>query len=163
MPSERIYFKKPTLGSLLFASDLTFDSLAGGKYRTVDHPYIYTNTGESVKIVDKADGFVESYEFEFEHGGLRNCYETDYGFVNINGLIQFSIYRPQISFYRRGSVKAVGTIDYIGKFDEKTIIIEDSRYLTANLEDGKTVSIDCRLMTFQIKKEPTTSNRPSFR
>lgn len=103
----------------------------------------------------------ESYEFEFENGGLRNCYETDYGFVNINDLSRFSIYTPQISFYRKGSIKAVGIIDYIGKFEEKTIAIKDGRYLIANLEDGKTVSVDCRLMTFQINKQPTTSNPPS--
>lgn len=152
------------IGNSYLGDDVTEKDF--GKYklvgRRIDRDSSYYRVPHQVKIVDKADGFVEPFEFEFENGGLRNCYETDYGFININGLSQFSIFRPQISFYRRGSIKAVGTIDYIGKFDEKTISVKDGRYLTANLSDGETVTIDCRLMTFQIKKEPTASNRPSF-
>jgi hypothetical protein len=147
-------------GDHVFEKDFGNYKLVGRRVNSTNNVY---GISTQVKIVDKADGFVEPYEFEFEDGGLRNCYETDYGFININDLSRFSIYTPQISFYRKGLIKAVGTIDYIGKFDEKTIAIKDGRYLTANLEDGKTVSVDCRLMTFQIKKEPTTSNRPSSR
>lgn len=103
-----------------------------------------------VKIVDKADDFVEPYEFEFENGGLSNCYETDYGFININDLSRFSIYYPQISFYRRGSLKAVGKIDYIGDINPDTISIKDGRFLIAKLSNKKTVEIDAREMSFRI-------------
>ncbi|MBP7733651.1 MAG: hypothetical protein KA140_07845 [Caldisericia bacterium] len=148
------------LGDDVSEKDFGNYKLVGRRVNSTSNIY---GISTQVKIVDKTDGFVEPYEFEFENGGLRNCYETDYGFININALTQFSIYRPQISFYRRGSVKVVGIIDYIGKFVEKTIAIKDGRYLTANLEDGKSVSVDCRLMTFQINERPTTSTPPSSR
>ena len=105
-----------------------------------------------VKIVDKADGFVEPYEFEFEYGGLDYCYETDYGFVNINDLSRFFIDTPQVSFYRRGSVKAVGKIDYIGNVNPDTIAIKDGRFLTAKLRNKKTIEIDTREMSFRISE-----------
>lgn len=35
-PIERIILKKPIFGNLILASDLTIDSLMGGKYKAID-------------------------------------------------------------------------------------------------------------------------------
>lgn len=136
------------LGDDIFEKDFGNFKLVGRRILSL---HSKNNVLLQVKIIDKTDNSVEPYEFEFENGGLRNCYETDYGFININDLSRFSIYYPQISFYRKGTVQAVGTIDYIGEIIENTISIEDGRYLTAKLKVGRTISIDAREMRVLYK------------
>ena len=139
-----------------------------GKYKLVgrhiqsshkDSPYAL-----QVRIINKTDGSVEPVEFLFEYGNLKNLYETDYGFVSINtSLITDEISYPQISFYRRGTANPVGSIDNIGLITPIGISTKDGRYLTTNLYGNKKLEIDCRLMTYQIEKQTTTSNPPSSR
>lgn len=139
-----------------------------GKYKLVGRQVQSSCKGSpyalQVRIINKTDGSIEPVEFFFEYGSLKNLYETDYGFVSINNsLITEDIGYPQISFYRRGTANPVGSIDNIGLITPIGVSIRDGRYLTADLYGNKKLEIDCRLMTFQIEKKPTTSNLPSSR
>lgn len=112
-----------------------------------DSPYAL-----QVKMINKADGSEEPIEFLFEYGKLENCFETDYGFVVINTtLITEHTNFPQISFYRKGSKDAVGSIADIGLISLNGIVIKDGRYLVVDLFGNKKVEIDCRTMTYRTK------------
>ncbi|NTU60781.1 MAG: hypothetical protein HGA95_00370 [Caldiserica bacterium] len=126
-----------------------------GKYKLVGRQ-IQSNHKDSpyalqVRIINKIDGSVEPVEFFFEYGNLKNLYETDYGFVNVNTSLKTEDTNyPQISFYRRGSANPVGSIDNIGLITPIGISVRDGRYLTTNYF-GKELEIDCRLMTYSIE------------
>lgn len=104
-----------------------------------------------VKIINKTDDSVEPVEFLFEYGSLERCFETDYGFVVINTtLITEHTNYPQISFYRKGSKDAVGSINDVGLISLNNIVIKEERYLIADIFGNKKVEIDCRMMTYRL-------------